>query len=66
MNKQSELSLLKAAKECAELEAEYFIKNLVEVANKNQFDVEWFMEEALKQAHKFKRRARNEISDRYI
>lgn len=55
MNQQSESSLLKEAKECAEFEAEYFVKNLVEVANKYQFDVEWFVAEALNQAHNFKR-----------
>ena len=34
---------LKDAKELAKSEAEYFVKNLIDVANTNNLDAEWFV-----------------------
>ena len=44
--------LLKEARDCADFEAEYFINNLEEVANKYHFDIEWFIQESIFRAHK--------------
>lgn len=44
--------LLKEAKDCADFEAEYFIKSLEETANKYHFDIEWFITESIYRAHK--------------
>lgn len=45
---------LKDAKELAKSEAEYFIENLTDVANANDLDAEWFVEEVIKNIHKIK------------
>ena len=38
---------LKDSKELAKSEAEYFVKNLIDVANTNNLDAEWFVEEVV-------------------
>ena len=43
---------LKDAKELAKSEAEYFVKNLIDVANTNNPDAEWFVEEVVNNIHK--------------
>lgn len=45
---------LKDAKELEKSEAEYFVKNLIDVANKNNLDAEWFVEKVIKNIHKIK------------
>jgi len=45
---------LKDAKELAKSEAEYIVKNLIDVANTNNLDAEWFVEEVVKNIHKIK------------
>ena len=45
---------LKNAKELAKFEAECFVKNLTDVADANDLDAEWFVEEVLKNIHKIK------------
>ena len=37
-------------KELAKSEAEYFVKNLIDVANTNNLDAEWFVEEVVKKS----------------
>ena len=44
---------LKDAKELAKSEAEYFVKNLIDVANTNNLDAEWFVEEVVKNIQVF-------------
>ena len=44
---------LKDAKELAKSEAEYIVKNLIDVANTNNLDAEWFVEEVVKNIQVF-------------
>lgn len=45
---------LKDAKELAKSEAEYFVENLKDIADANNLDAEWFVEEVIKNIHKIK------------
>lgn len=58
MNKQSEEQLLKMAKDLAKTQAEYFIHDLQKTAEECQLDVDWFIEEAFRQAHRIKDKMR--------